>query len=102
VLQAPADHVLDGVTHLIPRSVECLGGFLPGELPCPASQKQHIGFGQLVFTLAPRNLLDHHATNPALDAPHAIQQENRKTPERNELKAPLGKMIVTRCRLVAT
>jgi hypothetical protein len=40
MLQAPADHIFHGVAHLIPGSVEGLGGFLPGELARPASQKQ--------------------------------------------------------------
>ena len=48
-----------------------------------------------------RGFVYHHATIPAVDAPHAVQQENQKAPQRNELKTPLGKMIVTRCRLVA-
>jgi hypothetical protein len=72
--------------------VERLGGFLPGELPRPAGQKQHIGSGQLVLTIAPGNLLDHHATIPAVDASHAVQQENQKAPQRNELETPLGKI----------
>src|SRR5262249_40082337 len=59
-------------------------------------------FGGLMFSIAPSNLLDHHATNTALDAPHAVQQKNQKPPQRNELEAPLGQMIVTRRRLVAT
>jgi len=75
--------------------------FLPGELARPAGQKQHTGSGQRVLAIAPGNLLDHHATIPALDPTHAVQQENQKAPQRNELKAPLGKMIVTRCRSVA-
>ena len=100
MLQAPADHILDGVAHLVPRSMEGLGGFLPGELPRPAGQKQHVGSGQLVL-IAPGNLLDHHATIPAVDAPHAVQQENQKAPQRNELEAALRKMIVTRCRPMA-
>ena len=54
-----------------------------------------------MLTIAPRNLLDHHATIPAVHASHAVQQEHQKAPQRNELKTPLGKMIVTRCRLVA-
>ena len=54
-----------------------------------------------MFTIAPGNLLDHHATIPAVHASHAVEQENQKAPQRNELKAPLGKMIVTRRRLVA-
>src|ERR1700694_3067194 len=70
MLQAPADHILDGVAHLVPGSVERIGSFLPGELPRPAGQKQHIGSGQLVLTIAPGNLLDHHATIPAVDPSH--------------------------------
>src|SRR6266436_9156944 len=101
MLQAPADHILDGVAHLVPGSVEGLSGFLPGELARPTSQKQHIGSGQLVLAITPGNLLDHHATIPAVDASHAVQQENQKAPQRNELEASLGKMIVTGRRLVA-
>jgi Outer membrane efflux protein len=52
MLQAPTDHILDGVAHLVPGSVEGLGGFLPGQLPRPAGQKQHVGSGQLVLTIA--------------------------------------------------
>jgi len=54
-----------------------------------------------VLPIAPGNLLDHYPTIPAVDAPHAVQQENQKAPQRNELEAALGKMIVTRCRLMA-
>jgi hypothetical protein len=54
-----------------------------------------------VLAIALGNLLDHLATIPAVDASHAVQQENQKAPQRNELEAPLGKMIVTWCRLVA-
>jgi hypothetical protein len=81
--------------------VERLGGFLPGELARPAGQKQHIGSGQLVLPIAPGNLLDHHATIPTVDASHAVQEENQKPPQRNELEASLGKMIITRRRSVA-
>src|SRR5207245_11345155 len=66
-----------------------------------SSQKQDVGSGQLVLTIAPGNLLDQQTTIPAVDAPHAVQQENQKAPQRNELEAALRKMIVTRCRLVA-
>jgi hypothetical protein len=102
MLQTPADHILDGEAHLIPGSVERLGGFLPGELARPARQKQHVGLGQLVLAIAPRNFLDHHrATVAALDAPHTVQEENQSSPEGDELEAPLGKLIVARGRLVA-
>ena len=74
-------HILGAVAHLVPGSVEGLGGFLPGELARPAGQKQHIGSGQLMLPIAPGNLLDHHATIPAVHASHAIQQENQKAPQ---------------------
>jgi hypothetical protein len=54
-----------------------------------------------VLPIAPGNLLDQYATIAAVDAPHTIQQENQKAPQRNELEATLGKMIVTGRRLVA-
>jgi hypothetical protein len=81
--------------------VEGLGGFLPGELARPAGQKQHIGAGQLVLAIAPGNFLDHDATVPAINASHAVEQENQKTPQGDELEAALGEMIVSRRRSVA-
>ena len=101
MVQAPGDDVLDSVANLFPGGAKRLGCFLPGELACPAGQKQHIGSGQPMLTIAPGNLLDHHATIPAVDASHAVQQENQKAPQRNELEAPLGEMIVTGRGLVA-
>jgi curved DNA-binding protein CbpA len=38
MLRTATDHILDGVAHLVPRSVERLGGFLPGKLARPAGQ----------------------------------------------------------------
>jgi hypothetical protein len=35
MFQAPADHILDGIAHLVPGSVERLSRFFPGELPRP-------------------------------------------------------------------
>ncbi len=99
--QPPADHILDGVAHRVPRRVKRFSGFFPGELPGPAGQKQHIGAGQRVLAIAPRHRLDHHPTRPARDAPHAVPQEHQKAPKRNELEAPLGQLIVARGRLVA-
>jgi len=54
-----------------------------------------------VLAIAPGNVLDHHATIPAIDAAHAVQPENQKAPQRNELEAALGEMIVTWCRTKA-
>ena len=54
-------HIPGAVAHLVPASVEGLGGFLPGELARPAGQKQHIGSGQLMLPIAPGFVL-HYAT----------------------------------------
>src|ERR1035437_1699113 len=102
MLQTPADHILDGEAHLLPGSVERLGGFLPGKLARPAGQKQHVGFGQLVLPIAPRNLFNQHrATMAALDAAHTVKEKDQSSPEGDEFEAPLGKVIVARRRLVA-
>ncbi len=101
VLQTPANHIFDRVAHLVPGSVERLGGFLPRELARPAGQKQHVGLGGLVLAIAPGNLFHHNAAVPAMDAPHPVQKENQKAPERDGLEPPLGQMIVTRRRPAA-
>ena len=101
VVQAPLDYIFDGVADLVPRSVKRLGGFLPGEFARPAGQEQHMGFGGGVFAVAPGELLRHDTAPAAVHAPPAVQKENQKTPERDELEAPLGKLIVTRRRLLA-
>ena len=55
-----------------------------------------------MFAIAPRNLFHHHAAVAAVDAPHAVQQENQNSPEGNEFKAALREMIIAGRRLVAT
>jgi hypothetical protein len=101
MLEAPVDHVFDGVADLVPRSVERLGGFLPGEHARPAGQKEHVGYRRLMLAVAPGEFLRHHAALAAVHPPPAVQQENQKAPKGDELEAPLGQMIVTRRRLVA-
>ena len=66
------------------------------------SQMQHMSLAGLVFALTPRDLLHDHAAAAAVDAPHPVPKENQKPPERKELEAPLGEMIVSRCRFLAS
>jgi hypothetical protein len=73
----------------------------PGKLACPAGQKEHVGFGGLVLALTPGDLLHDDAAVSAMDAPHPVEKVNQNSPERDELKTPLGKMIVTGRGLVA-
>src|SRR3954454_18430603 len=102
VLQAPGDHVFDRIEDLVPRSAKRLGRFLPGQPACPASQEQHIRFGQAAFAVTPRNLFHHdRLAAAAIDAPHRVQQKDQKAPERNELEASFGQLIVSGGGLMA-
>src|SRR2546422_7108027 len=101
MLQSPLDDIIDRIADLVPRGMKGLGRLFPGEFACPTGQKQHVGFGQLVLALTPRNLFHHDAATWAVHASHAVQKENQNTPERNELKAPHGKSVVTGSWLVA-
>ena len=59
--------------------------------------------GQGAFAVAPGHFFDDHGgAAAAVHAPHGVQQEDEKSPERNELEAPLGKLIVAWSRLMAT
>ena len=53
VFQSPGDDMLDSVENLIPASTKRLGSFFPRKAAPPASQEQHIGFGQCAFAAAP-------------------------------------------------
>src|SRR4051812_25942536 len=100
--QTPGNGMVDRVKDLIPRSMKRLGRFLPRKPASPARQKQHVGGGQVTLAIAPRNFLDHDGpAATAIDAPHGVQEEYQESPERDELKAALGKAIVTRRRMVA-
>jgi len=55
-----------------------------------------------MLPIAPGELLRPHAALAAVRAPPAIQEESQKTPQRDELEAPLGKRIIAWRRLVAT
>ena len=56
-----------------------------------------------MLAIAPGNFLDDHSlAAAAIDAPHGVQQEDEKPPERNELVTPFGELIVTGRRLMAT
>src|SRR5580698_2790917 len=51
----------------------------------------------------PRELLrhSHNAAAATVDAPHGVQKEDEKPPQRNELKAPFGELVVTGRRQMA-
>ena len=55
------------------------------------------------LAVAPRNLFDDdRATAGAIDAPHRVEKKDQKAPERNELEAPFGELIITGRWPVAT
>ena len=101
IVQAKVDHILDGIAHPIPGSMERLGGLLPRNFPRPPRQEEHVGFGGLMFAIAPGKFFRHHPATAAVHPTPAVEQENQKAPEGDELETPLGQMIVPRCGLLA-
>ena len=58
---------------------------------------------QSALAVAPRNLLDDDGlAAAAIDAPHGVQQEDQKAPERDEFVTPLSKLVVAARRVMAT
>ena len=103
MLQPEGDDVFDGIENLFPGSAKSFGGFLPGQFPRPARQKQHVGASQGAFAVAPRNFFHHDGfAAAAIHAPHGIHQKHQKAPERDELEAALGELVVSWSGLMAT
>ena len=102
VFQTPGDGMFDGIEDLLPGSAKRFGCLFPRKAARPAGQKQHVSFGQGALAVAPWNFFDDDSlAAAAVHSPHGVQEEDEKPPERNELKAPLGELIVTRRRLMA-
>ncbi len=56
-----------------------------------------------MLAVAPGDFFDDHSlAAAAIDAPHGVQQEDQKSPERDEVVTPFGELIITRRRLMAT
>ena len=54
-----------------------------------------------MLALAP-GYLHHDAAGAAIDAPHPVEKGNQYSPEVDEVKAPLGQMVITRRRPMAS
>ena len=68
----------------------------------PNGLREHVGFGQCAFAVAPGDFFDgDNATAATVDAPHGVQKEDEKTPQGDELEAPFGELVVAGRRLMA-
>lgn len=55
-----------------------------------------------MLAIAPRNFFnDDGAAAAAINTAHGVQQEDEKSPERNEFKSPFGELVVTGRRQMA-
>ena len=96
------DDVFDRVENLFPGSAKGICRFFPGKAARPTGQEEHIGLGQCALAIGPGDFFDDDgAAAAAIDAPHGVQQENEKSPERDELEAAFGELIVAGRRLMA-
>src|SRR5208283_4751217 len=82
VLEPPLHDILDRLADFVPGAAKRRGGFLPGELPRPVRQEQHVGLGQLVFADTPRDRFDAHPATPAIDPSHAVEEHHHAAPKR--------------------
>lgn len=88
---------MDGVTgalDLIPTALEDLCDLLPGEPLRPACEEPREGTRARALPLRPRDALDGDSTPSAVHPPHPVEEEDANAPERNELEAPLSRMII--------
>ena len=67
---------------------------LPGQLPRPMRQEQHVGLGQLVLADAPRHRFDPNPAGPAIYPPHAIEQHHHAAPQRHKLEPAQAQVII--------
>ena len=97
----PLDDVLHGIVDLLPAGMKAAGRLLPRELSGPVRQVHHVGLGQGVLADAPGDLFDFDAALATLDAPHAVVERDRISPDRDEFKMSLRQLIVASGRFVA-
>ena len=94
--------MFDRVEYLVPGRAKGLSRFFPRKAASPAGQEKHVGFGQGAFPVAPGNFFDNDGgAAVAIDTPHGVQEKDEESPQGDELKAPLGELVVARRRLMA-
>ena len=91
---APADDPLHRPKHRVPTRPEDRRGLLPAQSLGPAGQKDSVTVSRAVLAIGPGDSLDGHAAARAIDASHAVQEEHRKGPQRDELESPLAQRVV--------
>ena len=70
--------------------------------PFPSRTAGVPSLGQLTLAVAPGDFLDDDgAAAPAIDAPHGVQEEDKESPQGDELEAPLPEPVVTGGRPMA-
>jgi hypothetical protein len=99
--KAPSDSHLDRSKDTVPGGLEDLTDLLPGQTPGPASKEPSVGCCQMILPFSPWNSLCSDAATRAIDPAHGVEEEHKDPPERDELKAALGKCVVARPRLAA-
>lgn len=69
---------------------------------CPGSKERGVMIGEMIFSITPRNFLNHNTlTARTTDPTHRIAKENTQSPQRNEFKQPFRQGIIARRRCPA-
>ena len=94
VNHAPVHDPLHRPKHSVPTRPEDRPGLLPTQAFGPGGEEDSVAVRRAVLTICPGNPLDGHAAAPAVDTPHAVEEEHRNGPQRDELEPPLTQGVV--------
>jgi len=95
------DDPLHRPKHRVPTRAEDRRGLLPTEPLGPGREKNPVTVCRAVLAIGPRHPFDGHAATRAVDAAHAVQEEHRNGPERDEFESSLAERVVPRALLAA-
>src|SRR5579883_3443376 len=90
----PVDRHLYRAIHALPAGLEGARNVLPGQQLRPGGQEPREARRQLPLAQRPRQMLDHDSMLAAAHPPRRIAKVRRDTPQRYELKLPLGQPVV--------
>ena len=99
--QSPLDYPFHRIKDFLPTGPEASCCLFPRQLASPLRQEQHVGAGERVLAVGPRQRFDLHAAVTTVNAAHGIEEEHGKAPDRNKLEATLRERIVAAAGSVA-
>src|SRR5208282_4955650 len=99
--QTPLHKPLHRAIDAFPTGAKGPGRLPPRQPPRPTGKKAHHGNGDRPFTLAPRQMLHHHAVFRAVDPPGGVEKPSHDAPQRHKEPGTLLQPVIARRGLEA-